>query len=46
MLEQKNKSTMLNVLGSDFMNSRYIPDKLGIGKPNIDCYRVKANTSH
>lgn len=41
MLDQKSNATVLNVLGCDFMNARCIPDKLAIGKLNIDCYTVR-----
>lgn len=43
MLNQKSNATVLNVLGSDFMNARCIADKLDIGKPKIECYTVQSN---
>lgn len=40
MLDQRSNTTLLNVLGCDFMNARCMTDKLSIGKPEIDFYTV------
>lgn len=37
MVDQNTNDTVLNVLGN-FMQARCIPDRLSVGKPNIDYY--------
>lgn len=40
MVGQKSNYTVLNVLGRDFMQARYVQDRLNLGRPDIEYYAV------
>lgn len=40
MVGQQSNYTVLNVLGRDFMKTRYVQDRLNLGQPDIEYYMV------